>query len=134
MARLPTDKTVTTKNAIGSKLGPYAVVATPEAQEFVRQHGGESLERLKRETVSEPREVVLRKVAVKGWTKVLVAFLNPYVKTAYIAFLDKERLEIDDITKENAFRTVSLGIGARPDLPPGEEYVNNIWRDLIASG
>ena len=134
MARVRTGKSSAPKLDIQAKLGQYFVVVTPEARAFILQDGVESLDRLKREPVSEPREIVLQEADIKGRPAVLVAFLNPYVKTAYIAFLDSERLNGTGPTKENALRAVSLGIGARPDLPPGDEYVSSIWRDLIASG
>jgi hypothetical protein len=134
MARIRTSKKAPPTPQLDPKLGQYSVVATPEARAFIEEDGSESLESLKHERVSTPREVILREAKIKGRSTVLVAFLNPHVKTAYIAFLDKKRLDGDEPTKEKALRSVSLGIGARPGLPPGDEYVKSVWRDLIESG
>ena len=116
------------------KLGEYVVVLTPEAREFVDTAGADTLDAIKTAAVTEPRELTLRELKIDGRLTLLVAFLNPFVKTAYVALLDEERLHSEDLTRERAIRTVSLGIGARPDLPPGDEYVDGIWRNLIVSG
>jgi hypothetical protein len=134
MVRIRSSKKAAATPRADVKLGQYSIVVTPEARAYMEKEGSGSLDRLKQQRVSIPREVVLGEADVKGRPTVLVAFLNPHVRTAYIAFLDRARLNSNEPTKERALRNVSLGIGARPDLPPGDEYVKSIWRDLIASG
>jgi hypothetical protein len=113
-------------------LGSYLVVMTPQARAVVEAKGKQVLMPIKTAGIGEPQELVLHEEPVDGRNTVLVAFLNPYIKTAYVDFLDAERLNSAERTRENAMRNVSLGIGSRPDLPPGDEYVREIWRNLIA--
>jgi hypothetical protein len=112
-------------------LGEYLVVATPAARKHIDFKGEQVLDPIRHEPVDQPRELVIDRVDVRGRPTVLIAFLNPYVKTAYVDFLDEERLNAPERTRERAMRVVSLGIGARPDLPPGDEYVDKIWRELV---
>jgi hypothetical protein len=61
----------------------------------------------------------------------IVALTNRYVDTVYV-----ERFGAmgGDPRREQAFRTVALGIGARPDRPSGKEdvrRVRGIWRGLL---
>jgi hypothetical protein len=61
----------------------------------------------------------------------VVAFVNRHVGTLYV-----ERLggPSSNPVRDAAVRTVSLGIGSRPDLPSGAEYVRRVrgvWRGLI---
>jgi len=41
------------------------------------------------------------------------------------------------LTREQAIKIVQAGIGGRPDLPPGDEYVrrvSRIWKGFIPRG
>jgi hypothetical protein len=42
-----------------------------------------------------------------------------------------------ELTREQALKIVKAGIGGRPDLPPGDEYVrkvSKIWRCFLPRG
>jgi hypothetical protein len=64
----------------------------------------------------------------------VVAFVNKHVRTIYV---DRFGAAGSDSTREAAVRSVSLGIGTRPDLPSGRAYVRRvrgIWKGLLPRG
>jgi hypothetical protein len=55
------------------------------------------------------------------------ALINRNVNTIYVVHFG---VPGSDPRRDEAIRIVSLGIGSRPDLPSGREYVKQIWRGL----
>lgn len=112
-------------------LAQWQVVLTPGAREILPDDA--SVLTALREALPDkdgplPEEVTLW--AGAGNERV-VAFINRYVQRV---FVERIGLPGSDPRKDFAIRVVSLGIGSRPDLPSGVEYVRRVrgvWRGLL---
>jgi hypothetical protein len=111
-------------------LAGLRIVLTPDAQSIVKDD--QAVLTALREAVPGddgielPEEVVIWRG--KGDDRV-AAIINKYVRRIFV-----ERFGADPAL-DTARRNVDLGIGSRPDLPPGSEYVRSlrhIWRGLLA--
>jgi mRNA-degrading endonuclease RelE of RelBE toxin-antitoxin system len=86
---------------------------------------------------------ILQATTASGWR----VFYRVNKKTKLVSLLgvgkeprmvepEKQTLQkpLRHLTREEAIRIVTAGIGGRPDLPPGAEYVNSIrhvWKSLV---
>jgi hypothetical protein len=119
------------KLPVAGDLQQFNIVLTLAARSVLADDK-EVLRRLK-EALPNPDHKVPEEVVLWRGTgdDRIVALTNRYVDTVYV-----ERFGAlgGDARKEQAFRTVALGIGAQPNLPSGKEYVRRvrgIWRGLL---
>jgi hypothetical protein len=108
----------------------YDLVVTPAAAEHV---GDESAVRRLLHSLLPAGQSKVDEVELwrgPGEERV-VAFINDHVGTIYVEDLggSKSRPE-----RDRALRVICLGIGSRPDLPPGKDYVKRVaqmWKSFL---
>lgn len=113
------------------KLAQFKIVVSPSARAII---GDAASIRPKLKAALAPNEAQLPQEIVL-WRgnepERVAALVNAYVKTIYVEHFGAPN---GDLRRDDAIKTVALGIGARPDLPSGTEYVRRvrgIWRGLL---
>jgi mRNA-degrading endonuclease RelE of RelBE toxin-antitoxin system len=82
----------------------------------------------------KPGTKIVQKVSLLPSGGYVIASVNDPTKTIYVEYAEALGEKVfGRFSREEALRIVAAGIGARPDLPSGTEYVNgirHIWSSL----